>query len=82
MNTLCFHKFTCVVVIYWMKISMCWKLEDKYFDQDISFKCGLNSMCKCYPNETNLLLLSCHELFIFTLPGNYNTKFLNYLSLI
>ena len=72
-----FHKIIVVlllIMIYWLKLSICWKLDNDnvmYMNQDILYNCPLNTMCRCFPNETKLLEISCNEVSLFKFPGKY-----------
>lgn len=60
------------IIICWMRISLCWKLDNDnvlYTNRDITYNCALNTMCRCFPNETNLLQISCNEITLYKLPG-------------
>ncbi|CAG9800282.1 unnamed protein product [Chironomus riparius] len=69
-----FHKINVVlllIMIYWLKLSICWKLDNDnvmYMNQDILYNCPLNTMCRCFPNETKLLEISCNEVSLFKFP--------------
>lgn len=40
-----------------------------YANQDILYNCPLNSMCRCFPNETKLLEINCNEVTLYKFPG-------------
>lgn len=69
------------IIIWWMKTSLCWKLDNDnvlYTNRDIAYNCALNTMCRCFPNETNLLQISCNEITLYKLPGELK-RFLPFL---
>ncbi|KFB38453.1 Dsim\GD21969-PA-like protein [Anopheles sinensis] len=51
-----------------------WKLDNRnilYTNQDISYECPINTMCRCasLPNETALLEINCNEVSLYKFPG-------------
>lgn len=74
-NVLCFYEFTCILVMCWIKLLMCWKIDNHNIlntNQDIINSCLLNTMCRCFPNETDLKQISCNELNLYKLPGKHS----------
>jgi hypothetical protein len=60
-----------------ISVSICWKLDNNnilYANQDILFNCPLNSMCRCFPNETSLLEINCNEVTLYKFPGELINK--------
>ncbi|XP_055589286.1 uncharacterized protein LOC129741575 [Uranotaenia lowii] len=50
-----------------------WKLDNRnilYTNQDISYECPINTMCRCasMPNETALLEINCNEVALYKFP--------------
>ncbi|XP_058814557.1 uncharacterized protein LOC131678423 [Topomyia yanbarensis] len=50
-----------------------WKLDNRnilYTNQDISYECPINTMCRCasLPNETALLEINCNEVSLYKFP--------------
>lgn len=69
-NILFFREFMSLVVVCWMKFSMGIQLDSHNFmNQDISYNCASNLKCKCFPNETKSVQISCNELHLFAFPG-------------
>lgn len=61
-----------LLIMYWIKLTVCWKLDNYnllYRNQDILYNCPLNSMCRCFPNETKLLEINCNEVTLYKFPG-------------
>uniref|UniRef100_A0A182LW97 Secreted protein n=1 Tax=Anopheles culicifacies TaxID=139723 RepID=A0A182LW97_9DIPT len=55
--------------------TMGWKLDNRnimYTNQDISYECPINTMCRCasLPNETALLEINCNEVSLYKFPGH------------
>ncbi|XP_035913397.1 chaoptin [Anopheles stephensi] len=53
--------------------TMGWKLDNRnimYTNQDISYECPINTMCRCasLPNETALLEINCNEVSLYKFP--------------
>jgi hypothetical protein len=81
-NVLCFYEFTCILVMCWMKLLMCWKVDNHNIlntNQDIINSCLLNTMCRCFPNETDLKQISCNELNLYKLPGKHIQMLMTFL---
>lgn len=58
-----------------------WKLDNRnilYTNQDISYECPINTMCRCasLPNETALLEINCNEVSLYKFPGEFMMGFL------
>lgn len=69
--------------MYWINLSVCWKLDNYnilYANQDILYSCPLNSMCRCFPNETKLLEINCNEVTLYKFPGE-SDRLLSYFTL-
>ncbi|CRL02651.1 CLUMA_CG015766, isoform A [Clunio marinus] len=57
--------------MYQINLSVCWKLDNYnilYANQDILYNCPLNSMCRCFPNDTKLLEINCNEVTLYKFP--------------
>uniref|UniRef100_A0A8W7PZP8 Uncharacterized protein n=1 Tax=Anopheles coluzzii TaxID=1518534 RepID=A0A8W7PZP8_ANOCL len=53
-----------------------WKLDNRnimYTNQDISYECPINTMCRCasLPNETALLEINCNEVSLYKFPAMF-----------
>uniref|UniRef100_A0A182Q2B7 Uncharacterized protein n=1 Tax=Anopheles farauti TaxID=69004 RepID=A0A182Q2B7_9DIPT len=56
-----------------------WKLDNRnilYTNQDISYECPINTMCRCasLPNETALLEINCNEVSLYKFPAVQTPK--------
>lgn len=74
-----------LLIMYWIKLTVCWKLDNYnllYRNQDILYNCPLNSMCRCFPNETKLLEINCNEVTLYKFPGESNTIYCHYYLFI
>lgn len=71
------HHISSFIIICWMKTSLCWKLDNDnvlYTNRNIRESCAeyVNTMCRCFPNETHLLQISCNEITsMFKIPGEF-----------
>ncbi|XP_058450252.1 chaoptin [Malaya genurostris] len=73
----------CTSLVYWSLLLFSairtrneangWKLDNQnilYTNQDISYECPINTMCRCasLPNETALLEINCNEVSLYKFP--------------
>lgn len=59
----------------WFSVTICWKLDNSnilYANQEVLYNCPLNSMCRCFPNETSLMEINCNEVTLYKFPGKSN----------
>lgn len=62
----------------WFSVTICWKLDNSnilYANQEVLYNCPLNSMCRCFPNETSLMEINCNEVTLYKFPGKSNLSF-------